>query len=740
MVCCRRCGAQGDHFTKDCKVPDSELSSAAAASQPTPTSPPPPKQPPQPQRGQGLPGRADWGAPAGPSPIIDAVSAGLTPEAETLLRNRQMGVVVSVASNGQDTFGGSISCDAVRDIWGPGCEVIIPVAELAKCNTALCPGLPVSFTPYLDGRGMLCARSVRQTPAGAPRPTHCGPALLTDADGKPVSLPNRSPQRATGRPVVITPRHPNVAAAPWVPPVQRRAPQVLAMGEYVGMVTQYDPHTGFGWLSSDELRQSYGGDALFRATPETPTAALIPGRCVVFTVAPPPAAGHHAEATVLRPYQEAESPASSPYAPQFVAPGDGASSPHNSTETGWSPLAFAAECFPDQQGADAVLCAPPQAGQRPWELDVVFFHAQCWDGLCAVYALWIAAGPRRRQGMHLVPVVAKPGTSPSSEAKGVLGDADTAIRGKHIALVDMSFPLSTLQRLLVDCASLLVIDHHKSHERDLSALAKQQPSAVRFDLSRAAAVLAFDFAASCIGDALRGGELTEQLAQELASIPAPLDVSLLMQGYAVPCPRFLHLVQEVDLGRFGPEHPETRRFAMGVEVLQYDESTPWQDRLVLPRPGLASNRIQQTLGQLQKMLQRGDELVDRVLSLGAAVEAELERLISRWLESRVIRRFRGHPSAPVAVVELPPFQSEDTRRLPLRFARNELGHRLARDQSGVWCGAVVAGNSVMLRCDPTQADVSQLAVANGGGGHATAAAFQLVPGQTLDDVMFPVDT
>ena len=63
--------------------------------------------------------------------------------------------------------------------------------------------------------------------------------------------------------------------------------------------------------------------------------------------------------------------------------------------------------------------------------------------------------------------------------------------------------------------------------------------------------------------------------------------------------------------------------------------------------------------------------------------------------------------------------------IPWKFARNELGHRLSR-LPGVVCGAVIAGKAVMLRCDhESEFNVATLAAMHGGGGHATAAAFQL---------------
>eukprot|EP01065_Artemidia_motanka_P019866 TRINITY_DN2373_c2_g1_i1.p1 TRINITY_DN2373_c2_g1~~TRINITY_DN2373_c2_g1_i1.p1 ORF type:complete len:642 (+),score=155.82 TRINITY_DN2373_c2_g1_i1:85-2010(+) len=634
MVKCRHCGAQDQHFTKDC--PSASRGSSPPAHQPPPAAPPPPPAPPMP-----VPAR-----PPQPQPCTQ--------------QQQQQRVAGTVSSVDPATGGAYVALDAPP---GGYVQYATLYAEDAAVAQGLAPGVRVSccVTAYPGGElRAFAAQLEHQLP--------------------PITVPGSQKPSGWGWPM------------------------------YSGYVSSMDHSSGFGWVSSDELRRQGMGDAFFRLSDPT-TQSLTQGRYVTFRVVP----GHSPEATHVT-LADMSVPCSSPSATGTPA---------------WSPMGYS-EVFPGAaDGSYTYLCAPPVIGQRPWELDVVFFHAQCMDGLCAVYALWAAAGPSQRAAMQLVPVHAKPGCEEWTSAQ---------VRGKRIALVDVSYPLPALRRLLAECQTLLVIDHHKSHEKDLTVLAETCPSCVRFDLSRAAAVLAFDFAVGCLAEALAEGRAeTEDLRGELSSPLPPYDMQSVLSGALIPPPRFLQLVQEVDLGRFGSQYPETRRFAMGIEVLPFDVSTPAHFRLSLPRKGTPTERVVDSLQQLRRCLQDGDSMVDRVLALGAAVEPDVEQVIERWMATRTVRRFREFPESRVAVVELQAvdFTEHGNRRIPLRFARNELGHRLARDPLGVLCGAVVATHSVMLRCDSAQADVSRLAETFGGGGHATAAAFQLEAGQTLDDIMTP---
>ena len=92
-------------------------------------------------------------------------------------------------------------------------------------------------------------------------------------------------------------------------------------------------------------------------------------------------------------------------------------------------------------------------------------------------------------------------------------------------------------------------------------------------------------------------------------------------------------------------------------------------------------------------------------------------------------RCKLKPELTLALVDLSISEARSPkaqgRLVPFKFARNELGHRLSR-VPGAFCGAVIAGKAVMLRTDHAgDFNVSDLARLYGGGGHATAAAFQI---------------
>jgi len=534
--------------------------------------------------------------------------------------------------------------------------------------------------------------------------------------------------------------------------------------EMLGCVRNIDA-SGLGWLSSEDL----GGDGqgYFRITRELPPG-LCPGRLVSFTVVTPASGGYSAEVLPIKvidpgqgggpppqPQPQRGPPARSGWGqPAAAQPGpvptagqspmqsstaDSSYSSHTHAHTptapcgcgygGWSPTYSYSDAFP---GGGKPLIQPPQPGQRPWELDVVVFHASCMDGLCAAYTIWAAAGRQTQERLQMIPAAAKIGTS-MSEFQAETGE--NTFRGKRVALVDLSLPLKELQELQSECESLVVIDHHKSHEKDLTALAEITPGAVRFDLTRSAAVLTLEFVNSCIADALAGGQ-NPVLQNELFYSPAPINVQALLQGQAPAPSRLMQLVQEVDLGRFGVEYPEARRFAIGLEAMQF-HSSDLQLKLQLPRVNAPQHGIKNSLRQLRRMFQQGDSIVEQILALGTEGEAGLEIVVAQWQATRSVRRFLDGPAGEVvSVVELPPVDHSDPiyRGVPLRFARSELGHRLARED-GITCGVVVAGNSVQLRCEPGQADVSQIAQRYGGGGHQTAAAFQLQPDQKVDTIL-----
>ena len=127
--------------------------------------------------------------------------------------------------------------------------------------------------------------------------------------------------------------------------------------------------------------------------------------------------------------------------------------------------------------------APPKPGQNPWEIDIVFFHASCWDGLCAAYAFYHAAGPERRAAIEFLPIPSNFSCDPSLPS----------VKDKNIAVVDVVFNKETLQQITAECNSYIIIDHHTSSEAVLLRGEDVDNDSVRFDVQHSAAAISWQF-------------------------------------------------------------------------------------------------------------------------------------------------------------------------------------------------------------------------------------------------------
>jgi oligoribonuclease NrnB/cAMP/cGMP phosphodiesterase (DHH superfamily) len=103
--------------------------------------------------------------------------------------------------------------------------------------------------------------------------------------------------------------------------------------------------------------------------------------------------------------------------------------------------------------------------------DIVLYHAECADGFGAAWALW-----KRFPSARFIPV--KHGFPPPD------GLAD-----RRIVIADFSYSRETLEAMVRDAASLLVLDHHITAERALAGL----PFAY-FDQKKSGAMLAWEWA------------------------------------------------------------------------------------------------------------------------------------------------------------------------------------------------------------------------------------------------------
>lgn len=116
---------------------------------------------------------------------------------------------------------------------------------------------------------------------------------------------------------------------------------------------------------------------------------------------------------------------------------------------------------------------------------VVLFHGGCTDGFAAAWAVHIALAAQEKGGVigtKYIPV--NYGQEPPNE-----------IDGKHVVMVDFSYPRDILLEMRKHTVSIIVLDHHKTVKEDLEGLGPESnpPFLCKFDMERSGAGLAWDF-------------------------------------------------------------------------------------------------------------------------------------------------------------------------------------------------------------------------------------------------------
>lgn len=102
--------------------------------------------------------------------------------------------------------------------------------------------------------------------------------------------------------------------------------------------------------------------------------------------------------------------------------------------------------------------------------NLIIYHAKCVDGLGA---LWAAT---KHLGLYSEMHAATYGSEPPD------------VTGKNVYILDFSYPRDIIIEMAAKAASLQIIDHHATAEKNLDGL-----SNVKFDMSKSGAVLAWEF-------------------------------------------------------------------------------------------------------------------------------------------------------------------------------------------------------------------------------------------------------
>lgn len=287
---------------------------------------------------------------------------------------------------------------------------------------------------------------------------------------------------------------------------------------------------------------------------------------------------------------------------------------------------------------------------------IVIAHAPCMDGFCAAWAVWRAFGGL----IDYVP--------------GVYDEAPPDVTGRHVIIVDFSFPEPVLRTMAEKAASVLVLDHHKTAQQNLAGVPRAEADWQSH--LRNAAAYAGQGAGNRIGAIFDMNRSGCMLAWEYFH-----------QGK--PAPRLLCHVQDRDLWRFALIG--TRQ--INAVAFSHDYDFFITDRLV---------------AECEDDYRRA-----RMIDEGEALLRQHDKTIRELLpELRRDMYIRGH-LVPVA-------------NLPKPFVSDAAG-LMAEGQPFAACYWDSPGyRNFSLRSRDGGIDVSEIARSYGGGGHKNAAGFRVM--------------
>lgn len=257
---------------------------------------------------------------------------------------------------------------------------------------------------------------------------------------------------------------------------------------------------------------------------------------------------------------------------------------------------------------------------------------------------------------------------------GVYGEAPPDVSGKHVLIVDYSYKRPVLAAMGRDAASITILDHHKTAQEDLAPFSR--PDLLPMDDLADVCQFAGVFPIQARFDVEKSGAM---LAWEYCHPGAPI-------------PALVRYVEDRDLWRF--TLPGCRAVAAELFSRPYDFGT-WS---------VAAQSLDDPEG-----------LITRI-KMGEAIERkhhkDIAELLAQTRREMVIGGFR------VPVANLPYTLASDAANTLAEGAPFGACYFDRNDGKRVFSLRAVEGGE----------DVSKIAAAYGGGGHAKAAGFQAPPG------------
>lgn len=302
-----------------------------------------------------------------------------------------------------------------------------------------------------------------------------------------------------------------------------------------------------------------------------------------------------------------------------------------------------------------------QQNETTYQPDVVIYHDKCMDGFTAAWAIW------KRWG-----------DAPEYVARNYGMEPDIECRGKHVLIVDFSFPEQILRDLATDAASVIILDHHKTAQADLEPFARFKNKPERFTPP---------VVASMIGDLTQGGypPILALFDMDRSGAGLAWDFSNHDAELCLSRPMLVDMVEDRDLWRF--------------------------------ELGDGSKFLHLALTSGDVSFQRWDEAdrdIDAFVERGQAIAAYRDMLVSEIVERATVIVIGDEYGIGVDC--------------PYSLA-SDVCHRLLQDWPDTrFAAAIVRGEQSVtysLRSRNDRADVSALAKKFGGGGHRNAAGFKV---------------
>ena len=106
---------------------------------------------------------------------------------------------------------------------------------------------------------------------------------------------------------------------------------------------------------------------------------------------------------------------------------------------------------------------------------LVLYHKNCPDGFCAAWVVRTVIGDNAQY------LAVQYGEEPPD------------VKDRDVIIVDFSYKRPVMEKMIKDCRTLLVLDHHKTAEKELEGLSLGTEIKVLFDMNKSGARMAWDY-------------------------------------------------------------------------------------------------------------------------------------------------------------------------------------------------------------------------------------------------------